>query len=272
MTSATGVIQKESDYYPFGGERQVVNTVDLTYKFAGMEYDPETGAYHTLYRQYSPNLGRWFSADPERCGVDNPQAFNMYAYVLDNPTNLVDPLGLQGCNPWDPFCPGLGTPGPCSDPWYATTHAECGPIRVGWNPRADFWDIREAVREARWIALQARELRRCRPKCPAGTKPVLNTVCFIGCLGVGTVAGAGILACAATAAYCLTTGNLAACVSAAIICTVEAVVICACGVACSDCEPKGGTTDSTSGSVRSRVFSASPFGWRRTLMFGSGGP
>ena len=32
MTNATGVIQKESDYYPFGGERQVTNTVDLNYR------------------------------------------------------------------------------------------------------------------------------------------------------------------------------------------------------------------------------------------------
>jgi hypothetical protein len=27
--------------------------------------------------------------------TDNPQNFNRYVYVLDNPTNLTDPFGLQ---------------------------------------------------------------------------------------------------------------------------------------------------------------------------------
>ncbi len=30
MTSATGMIRKESDYYPFGGERQITSAVDLS--------------------------------------------------------------------------------------------------------------------------------------------------------------------------------------------------------------------------------------------------
>jgi RHS repeat-associated protein len=118
MTNATGVLQKDSDYYPYGGERQVTNIVDLNYKFAGMEYDPETAEYHTLSRQYASNLGRWASPDPVRGSVDFPQGQNLYAYVLNNPTNLTDPLGLNGGSwwPWPCFtwfgCPPAPCPGP----------------------------------------------------------------------------------------------------------------------------------------------------------------
>jgi RHS repeat-associated protein len=152
MTNATGVIQKESDYYPYGTERQVTNTVDLNYRFAGMEYDSETTDYHTLFRQYAPNLGRWFSRDPERGCVKNPQGLNLYGYVSDNPTNLTDPLGLQTCTTfcYDPYyaidfpnqcmgCPGaLAGVDPCTDWYYATTHAECpgpggGPINISFG-------------------------------------------------------------------------------------------------------------------------------------------
>jgi hypothetical protein len=71
----------------------------------------------------SANLGRWFSPDPKLSCGNNPQGLNLYAYVVDNPINLVDPAGLQACDPWDPFCPGFAPSDPCSDPWYAVSHA-----------------------------------------------------------------------------------------------------------------------------------------------------
>jgi RHS repeat-associated protein len=188
MTNATGVIQKESDYYPFGTERQVTNTVDLSYKFARMEYDPETGAYHTLYRQYSPNLGRWFSTDPERCGVDNPQAFNMYAYVVDNPTDLTDPLGLQ---PYGPR-PVSTDYGPCSGGYYALTHAEChsfgggGGWGGGWGGGGGGW--------GGWWGPN---------KCNQGCALICNTeyaVCLGGCFGFAEFLPAAAI-CAAACTY-----------------------------------------------------------------------
>src|SRR5579859_7844807 len=48
----------------------------------------------TNARKYNPNFGRWLSPDPLAGDVTNPQSLNRYAYVLNNPTNLVDPLGL----------------------------------------------------------------------------------------------------------------------------------------------------------------------------------
>jgi RHS repeat-associated protein len=98
-----GSLCYDADFYPFGGERTpYVNTCAQNYKFAGMERDPETGNDHTQFRQYEPNIGRWASPDPLGGDVSNPQSLNRYAYVMNNPTTLTDPLGLappQGVDP-----------------------------------------------------------------------------------------------------------------------------------------------------------------------------
>ncbi|MGD0446614.1 MAG: RHS repeat-associated core domain-containing protein, partial [Edaphobacter sp.] len=50
--------------------------------------------------------GRWISPDPLGVGAmrnTNPQSWNRYAYVLNNPLAMVDPLGLDACQD-DPNC------------------------------------------------------------------------------------------------------------------------------------------------------------------------
>jgi RHS repeat-associated protein len=67
--------------------------------FAGYERDQETQLDHTLFRKYSSAQGRWTTPDPYLGSIDlaNPQSLNRYAYVLNNPVNLRDPLGLGDC-------------------------------------------------------------------------------------------------------------------------------------------------------------------------------
>src|SRR5438876_5916082 len=48
-------------------------------------------------------LGRFISPDPKQGKLSNPQSLNLYIYVLDRPTSLVDPSGLDGCG-WDVGC------------------------------------------------------------------------------------------------------------------------------------------------------------------------
>jgi len=65
--------------------------------FTGLERDAESGLDHTLNRQYPSSLGRWLTADPAGKGAvrfNDPQTWNMYAYVRNNPTTLTDPTGL----------------------------------------------------------------------------------------------------------------------------------------------------------------------------------
>ncbi len=44
---------------------------------------------------YTSHYGRWLSPDPLAGDISNPQSLNRYAYVLNNPVNLVDPTGLD---------------------------------------------------------------------------------------------------------------------------------------------------------------------------------
>jgi RHS repeat-associated protein len=72
MTNATGVTEQESDYYPFGGERVITDTLndpntrywkENRFKFAGMWRDWDSSNDHTMFRQYPSNLGRWLRRD-----------------------------------------------------------------------------------------------------------------------------------------------------------------------------------------------------------------
>jgi len=94
ITDPAGAIKRGMDFQPFGFEVVHNGLITDNYKFTGLERDTETGNDHTLFRQYAFNLGRWYSPDPLAGSILNPQSLNRYAYVLNNPTNFIDPLGL----------------------------------------------------------------------------------------------------------------------------------------------------------------------------------
>jgi len=107
MTDASGNIVHESDFYPYGGERVITNTVDDSHKFTGHERDSETGLDHTLNRQYSSNTGHWLSPDSVKGKAGSPQSWNRYAYTKGNPVSRTDPNG--SCDTEVPC--GDGSPG-----------------------------------------------------------------------------------------------------------------------------------------------------------------
>ena len=113
------------DFYPFGVERtlsvqEIVNfPIDSSYwrnepkKFTGHERDfiGLANVENTDYldymhaRFYEPNLGRFLSVDPfmdYEVAIKNPQGWNRYAYVRNNPMSRTDPTGK--CE--DPGGPG----------------------------------------------------------------------------------------------------------------------------------------------------------------------
>lgn len=98
VTSSTGTIEEDWDFYPFGGERVYVTTLpSQRYKFNGKERDDESGLYDYGARFYHPSYGRWMSADWSAIPVPvpyatfvNPQTLNLYAYVANNPTTFSD--------------------------------------------------------------------------------------------------------------------------------------------------------------------------------------
>lgn len=58
-------------------------------RFAGREYDAETGLYFTRNRYYDPAVGRFISEDP--VGIDG--GLNLYSYAGLDPVNARDPFG-----------------------------------------------------------------------------------------------------------------------------------------------------------------------------------
>lgn len=85
---------------PFGDSQNCTGTSPNSWHytgFTGLPSDSESGLTHALFRQLSTTQGRWTTVDPGGlAAVDpgNPQTWNRYAYVGNNPLSYVDPLGL----------------------------------------------------------------------------------------------------------------------------------------------------------------------------------
>ena len=64
----------------------------------GKERDAESGLDYFGARYYGSSMGRFQSPDPSGAAFSdpgNPQSWNMYSYVQNNPLNAVDPDGLD---------------------------------------------------------------------------------------------------------------------------------------------------------------------------------
>ncbi len=66
-------------------------------QFPGKERDSESGLDYFGARYYGSAMGRFMSPDNPFADqhTDNPQSWNMYAYVRNNPLRFTDPTGLS---------------------------------------------------------------------------------------------------------------------------------------------------------------------------------
>ncbi|HEV2350589.1 MAG TPA: RHS repeat-associated core domain-containing protein [Terriglobia bacterium] len=83
-------------YAPYGENYAEAGTPDRS--FTGLNQDTTSNLYDAMFREHDYTQGRWISPDPAGlAAVDltNPQSLNRYAYVVNNPTGFVDPLGLR---------------------------------------------------------------------------------------------------------------------------------------------------------------------------------
>jgi RHS repeat-associated protein len=99
IVNAAGQVGMQS-FAPFGGGGSLDGG---TLQFTGQERDIASVGdgsaqlpdyFHARY--YEPSMGRFLSVDPGRdWDIHQPQSWNMYAYVRNNPINRVDPNGRQ---------------------------------------------------------------------------------------------------------------------------------------------------------------------------------
>jgi RHS repeat-associated protein len=82
---------------PFGDGQTCTGTSPTPWHYTGQPLDSESNLEHFLFRQDSTTQGRWTSPDPAGLAAvspANPQSWNRYAYVDDNPINGLDLSGL----------------------------------------------------------------------------------------------------------------------------------------------------------------------------------
>jgi RHS repeat-associated protein len=120
VSNATGTVQDDSDFYPFGMERPYLSSSGNNYKFTGQERDSESGLDNFKARFDSSSLGRFMSPDPlgwlvwhrrsdsqERqfeAYISDPKNLNLYTYARNNPLVYIDPTGLYTCNGTEEQC------------------------------------------------------------------------------------------------------------------------------------------------------------------------
>ena len=118
VTDASGNIVARHDCLPFGveipsgsaGRTSTWGTSDsLSKKFTAQEHDySDTGLDFFQARYHASGQGRFLSPDPAGTAVANPadpQTWNMFAYVRNNPLSFIDPSGScyqdSAGNYWD---------------------------------------------------------------------------------------------------------------------------------------------------------------------------
>jgi RHS repeat-associated protein len=93
VVDANNAVVARFTYDPFGRRYQVAGNEPVDLGYTGHHLHQATGLWLTHYRAYDAETGRWLSRDP----IEEEGGFNLYGYVGNSPINLLDPLGLEGC-------------------------------------------------------------------------------------------------------------------------------------------------------------------------------
>ncbi len=82
-------------YLPYGGTFTGAGATENTHQYTAKELEAATGLYYYGARYHNPDIGRFMSVDPAGADPSDPQSWNRYAYVQNNPLKYVDPDGAQ---------------------------------------------------------------------------------------------------------------------------------------------------------------------------------
>jgi len=103
ITDGTGTVVGTEDHLPFGEDGGVAGESEK-HRFTNYERDTESATDYAVNRQYSNAAGRFMRPDPIAGAINDPQSLNRYSYSLNDPVNLVDPVGLYHCPPQFASC------------------------------------------------------------------------------------------------------------------------------------------------------------------------
>ena len=98
QTTAAGVPEETCISYPFGDGPTCSGTDATGSRYTGKERDSESGLDYFGARYNASSMGRFTSPDPGwffASRLENPQTWNQYSYVLNNPLSFTDPDGYD---------------------------------------------------------------------------------------------------------------------------------------------------------------------------------
>ena len=116
VTNSSASVTQRRDFKPFGEEitsgagRSSGNgwssSTSPRQKFTGYDRDTESNLDFAEARYMDSSLGRFTNPDPLMASAERrkPQTFNRYTYVNNNPLRLVDPSGMDDCDPTKKKC------------------------------------------------------------------------------------------------------------------------------------------------------------------------
>jgi RHS repeat-associated protein len=94
-------VLERHDYEPFGVElRPILNQAQNTHQFTGHERDQGSEYDYMHFRYYGSNMGRFMRPDSFNGNLLDPQSWNKYSYVNNNPVRFNDPTGHAPASPW----------------------------------------------------------------------------------------------------------------------------------------------------------------------------
>lgn len=101
LTNGSGAGAASYTYDTFGNLAASSGSLVNPFRYTAREWDAETGLYFYRARYYDPGTGRFLAEDLLRFSG----GVNLYLYVRNSPTGLVDPSGLTFiCPVTDPMC------------------------------------------------------------------------------------------------------------------------------------------------------------------------
>jgi RHS repeat-associated protein len=90
LDATTGNLVQSYDYTPYGAVARSNGSTPTDYQYAGLFAHPQSGLNFGTYRVQDGVTGRFLNRDLVR-ELAGP---NLYSYVMANPVNWIDPLGL----------------------------------------------------------------------------------------------------------------------------------------------------------------------------------
>jgi RHS repeat-associated protein len=109
ITDGSGNVVGTQDHLPFGEDPATGSGENEKHRFTSYERDSESATDYAVNRQHQFVNARFMQADPIAGSIVIPQSLNRYSYVMNDPVNLKDPVGLLPC--WGAECDWAGASG-----------------------------------------------------------------------------------------------------------------------------------------------------------------